>query len=512
MEPTVITPLAAIADAVRGGFTVDAITTFNRRLRLLDTVDGRLAARGWRLEAEPSDDGTDEHWRLVAEDGRIRASGCVSPPVSGLVDDLPEGTLRDALLPIASIRALISSPVIRISGHQTALRDGDGKIRCRISSRTAMVEGTKQRQSAVRIEPLKGYQADADEIAERISRRFGWSPDTPDPLSTLAADLSPARDKGPGATVTDPHEPAGPALRRVLSALLETVEVRARGVIDDIDCEELHELRVAIRRSRSILALLKSPDAHPDLERAREAFAWLGQVTGPTRDLDVHILFWRAHRRLADADNVAALAPLGRFLMAEREKEHATLVSTLKSRKFRTALARWRRMLDDERAWIASDRLQQPIGDLAGRRIMKLYRRALREGAVIVADSPAEALHELRKTMKKLRYVVEIVRDAFPAKRVREVLRTLRGLQEVLGDVQDMEIQAVALRRFGKAMGDSGTAGPVTLMAIGGQAEELEIRRAAARARFAEVFAPVAGDGFARRLQSLTRTPRGKPA
>ena len=136
----------------------------------------------------------------------------------------------------------------------------------------------------------------------------------------------------------------------------------------------------------------------------------------------------------------------------------------------------------------------------------------MREGTAITADSPAEDLHALRKTMKKLRYVVEIVRHGVPADRVRPVLRRLRELQQVLGDVQDMEVQADALRRFGQTMGETGLAGPATLMAIGAQAEDPEIRRAAARDRFAAVFAPVAKRKFGDRVRALAGTGAGDGA
>jgi CHAD domain-containing protein len=430
-------------------------------------------------------------------------------PVPKLVDDLPDAAMRDALRPIAWIRALLPGPWIRLIEHRAALRDAAGKIRCRLVAGTALIEPGRERRSAVRVEPLRGYRRDARKITDRVTARFGWPPSSDDPLVALAETLRPTGADRGEPCVTDAAAPAGQALRPVLLALLDTVEGRRRGVVADIDCEELHELRVALRRTRSILALLRAerPDGAQDnshLDEAAETFAWLGQVTGTTRDLDVHILAWRAHRRTATPEEVAALAPLGTFLMSERDKAHAAMSRALRSRRCRTALERWRAALTaGDEAWSGSEAMRLPIGPLAGGRILKLYRRALREGTVITPETPAEALHALRKTMKKLRYVVEIVREVHPGKRVRGILRTLRELQLVLGDVQDMEVQADALRHFGLAMAATGAAGPATLMAIGAQAEDLEIGRAAARARFAEVFAPVARAKFAARLRAL---------
>lgn len=510
MEPTVITPLTAIADAVRGTLDADAVEATQRQLRLLDTVDRRLAQRGWRLEAEAVSPPGTEQWQLVTDSGKVRASARVAQPAPRLADDMPDGPLRRALEPVIGIRGLVPSPLIRLTEDGAALRDHDGKIRCRLITRIAVIGDVGEQRSSIRVEPLKGYRQDGRKIARRISTHFGWSPSAPDPLTALSHGFGPEATEVDEPTVDDARDLAGPALRGVLLALLDTIERRRRGVIADFDCEELHELRVAIRRTRSILSLLKPAEVDPTLEHARRTFAWLGRVTGPTRDLDVHILAWREHRRRASAEDAAALEPLGRFLKAERAKAHAALVRTLQTRRFEVALARWRRALNaDDQRWTRFEALRRPVGALAGKQIQKLYRRALREGSGITPDTPAEALHALRKTMKKLRYVIEIVRDVYPADDVRSVLRTLRALQQVLGDVQDMEVQADALRRFGLVMSADGTAGPVTLMAIGAQAEDLEIRRIEARARFAEVFAPVAKRRFGDRLRTLTRFKKG---
>lgn len=507
-RPAVVTPLAAIADAVRGSLRADPEEVAARRLRLLDTVDRRLTRLGWRLEAEPDSDGT-EHWRLVSASGRVRAAAEMPSPAPKLVDDLPEGPLRQALEPVAGIRALCPGPWINLTEHRATLRDAEGKVRCRLLAQTAVVDGNGDRRSAVRVGRLKGYKADAERIAERISRHYGWSPSAPDPLASLAESLHPGPEGAAYPSVTDPAEPAGRALRPVLQALLDTVEHRAEGVIADIDCEELHDLRVAVRRSRSILTLLRTDPLDPALERAGAFFAWLGQVTGPARDLDVHILDWRAHRRRAP-EHAADLEPLGLYMKTERDKAYARLVRILQSKRFKDGVKHWRATLDATDApWAASERALQPIGKLAGRRIRKLYRRAVEEGSTITDASPDEALHALRKTMKKLRYVFEIVRDAYPRKPVRAILKTLKELQQDLGDVQDTAVQADALRRFGEAMARNGTAGAATLMAIGALAEDLELRRADARARFAAVFAPVAKPRFADRLRRLTRTTTG---
>ncbi len=49
-----------------------------------------------------------------------------------------------------------------------------------------------------------------------------------------------------------------------------------------------------------------------------------------------------------------------------------------------------------------------PIGELAGERIRKVYRRMVQMGRAIDDSSPPEAYHELRKKGKELRYLLEL--------------------------------------------------------------------------------------------------------
>ncbi len=76
----------------------------------------------------------------------------------------------------------------------------------------------------------------------------------------------------------------------IYQALLDNINRNIPGVLADWDTEFLHDLRVAIRRTRSGLSLVKKvlPDAV--VARFKRDFGLLGSLTGPTRDLDVYLL------------------------------------------------------------------------------------------------------------------------------------------------------------------------------------------------------------------------------
>lgn len=395
------------------------------------------------------------------------------------------------LEPIAGVRALIPGPPVWITETRVDLRDAEGKVRCRLARITMRLDKAAGRHPPVRIrvEALRGYTADAKRIERRLANRFDWPRCRDDLVDAVYAlqDTS-AAPRAP-AKANTLSSPVGLALRDILRQQLEVIEDRVPGVVEDIDSEFLHEMRVAIRRTRTALGQLKKLVPAHAQGAIRNGFAWLGTVTSPCRDLDVHLLDWKAHVRGTSTDDITALSPLGNHLTACKAIEHAALIKALRSRRYKTLIAEWRYLLDEDAAWRETEVMQRPIGAVLGKRIGKLHAQVIAEGRAIDPGTPVEALHELRKTTKKLRYVIEFVRDLHGRKTTKPVLRALKDLQEVLGEVQDREVQVEALQRFGHEMTDAGTATPDTLMAIGGWAEDLERRRVDARTRFADAFA-----------------------
>ena len=85
---------------------------------------------------------------------------------------------------------------------------------------------------------------------------------------------------------------------------------------------------------------------------------------------------------------------------------------------------------------------------MAGERIRKVYRRMVRDGSRIDDSSPPEALHDLRKRGKELRYLLELFGSPFPKRVVKPMVSTLKDLQEVLGRFQDRAVQIELLREL----------------------------------------------------------------
>ena len=130
--------------------------------------------------------------------------------------------------------------------------------------------------------------------------------------------------------------PARMALAAVLLRLLDTLEANVAGTIRDIDTEFLHDLRVAVRRTRTALKL--GADLLPDGLAAeyQPAFKWLGDLTTPTRDLDVHLLTFAAGAAELTSASPAELEPFHAYLAERRTAEQHQLARALRSARFTT--------------------------------------------------------------------------------------------------------------------------------------------------------------------------------
>ena len=305
-----------------------------------------------------------------------------------------------------------------------------------------------------------------------------------------------------------PEERADAAAVLVLRALLEVIEANLEGTIADLDSEFLHDLRVSVRRSRAVQRELKRVFSPAELAHFRAEFRWLQQATGDARDLDVHVLEFDAMRALVPEAMRADLDPLLDVLRVRRARARRGLVTALRSERTTTLLSAWAAYLNGLELSDETERpdAARPIAAVAGERIRKVYRRMVRMGNAIGESSPADEYHELRKKGKELRYLLELFGAAlYPSEVVKPMIKTLKGLQDVLGRHQDREVQVALLRSLGSEVGGS-PAGEQGLMALGALLARLSEDEAAARGDFAARFAEFAAKEQ-RRLVKETFAP-----
>jgi CHAD domain-containing protein len=296
------------------------------------------------------------------------------------------------------------------------------------------------------------------------------------------------------------NQPADDAAAEVLRALLGTVEANLPGAIDDPDSEALHDLRVAVRRSRSVQRELKQAFPPVELDHFRQELRWVQGVTGPARDLDVYVSGFDELRALLPLPETMRedLEPVLAVLRRHRSEARDEMAEGLRGERFSTLISEWTSLLERLPSLPVADRpdAKRPIGELAGRRIAKVYKRMVNMGQAIGPTSPSEAYHELRKKGKELRYLLELFgAKLYPEKVVKPMIKSLKALQDVLGRHQDRQVQQAMLRSLSNELAAQPD-GPATLMAVGALLVALEEDARATRGHFAERF-----DAFASKKQ-----------
>jgi CHAD domain-containing protein len=210
------------------------------------------------------------------------------------------------------------------------------------------------------------------------------------------------------------------ARRAVLREALDQVAANVPGSLAGRDPEYLHQLRVGLRRLRAALHAFDGTMREADVRALRKLLRRVARAAGPARDWDVCL------RRLPPKLRPAA------------------------ERRRRAAYARLRRVLRAPQLWLAPRGLvaaRQPLPDFARAALARADRKAMKEGTRVAWSRPGRR-HALRIRLRRLRYACEFLRGAFPDRDAEPLIRSLKRLQDLLGDLNDLEVA----RRLGEEL------------------------------------------------------------
>ena len=485
--------LEAVAAALRPTFSVTAGAEKTVSHTWLDTFDWRLHSAG--ISLQHADGGP-----LIMQfpDGAPLQAPLAGVKWPAQAHDLPAGPMRDALLPLIAPRALMPVVTVQAAAQEVRVLDGDEKTVARLLT-DSVDEGT----SHLRIQPLRGYDAAGERIARLLARVDGFTAVsmTPYDLALTHADRSPTNGSGP-AVPLQTKTVAAVAVAEMLRGFAVAIEDNVPGTIASIDTEFLHDLRVAVRRTRSILKLIGDVLPNQMAQRFAPDFKWLGDLTTPVRDLDVYLLELDTMTARLTSAAPGDLEPFRSFLVKHRAAERRKLVRGLRSKRFHNLLSDWQAEL----AEVTADNQGGPtVAKLARRRLREAYRNAVRRGVRIDAESPSDDVHALRKRCKELRYLLEVFKPVCDSRPHRALLKELKSLQDTLGDFQDGEVQREAVREFAAAMMEQGAAPPETVLAMGEMAAQLDAHQLRARAALAGRLRPFLADENRARVEALVR-------
>ncbi len=419
-------------------------------------------------------------------------SSTEKPLISADLDKMPvliEGfhnpAIKRALTPVLEMRALICLTSLPFHAYQINILNNDEKTTARI-----LLEEYETLPARVTIQPIKGYDKSCARVSELLRDTLELKTVKKNILHTALKlqGRKPLDYSSKLKIQLDPSMRADIACKYIYSCLLQTIKVNEASTIADVDSEFLHDFRVAVRRTRSGLSQLKEILPPEKTAYFSEYFAWLGQITSTTRDLDVYLLDFEKFERVLPDNMQHAIQPLHAFLTTLKKKAQKELASKLRSPEYLSRLHEWEEYLKEPAAKKPSEaNALLSIKQVADKRIWKVYQRVLKEGNAINDDSPAEALHDLRKTCKKLRYLMEFFQSLYEESNVNHAIKSLKKFQDILGNFQDYEVQEKSLIHFGEQMRDEKTP-TETFLAMGILVQHLQQKQLQARLDFAGRF------------------------
>ncbi|SHO50538.1 CYTH and CHAD domain-containing protein [Desulfopila aestuarii] len=408
--------------------------------------------------------------------------------------DFPEGELRNLLLPVVEQRALLPQFTLAGRMRRVNLLNKDEKTVVRLVFQEITGQAQEQRfilEPIVLVEPLRGYEKQLQQV-RRLLEDAGLSEITDgyDPVAMAQTALSiDPRDTSSKFSVELAYgETVAEAVRDICLHLRSTMLLNVSGTLEDIDSEFLHDLRVSVRRTRSLLSLMKKQLPVEGVKHFQAEFKWLGNVTGPVRDLDVYLLKEQEYRDLLPEELQAGLTLFFKDLSRRRKRALKKLRVHLRSARFIKLLQNWEvflRGLPEQPDYPQGKRRCRSVADAI---ISKRMNRILRQGQAITAETPDEMLHELRIEGKKFRYLLEFFRSLFERDAVDEYLKHMKKLQNTLGDFNDLAVQKDMLSRQLQNLEPITRTRLATAAALGGLIVQLHTHQRQVRGRFEETF------------------------
>jgi len=229
--------------------------------------------------------------------------------------------------------------------------------------------------------------------------------------------------------------------RVIVSDCLTQMQGNEVGVMQGIDPESIHQMRVGMRRLRSALRLFAPWIPFPPA--LQQELSWLGGELGAARDADV-LADSTLPKVIEACPQETDLLPLRQFVSTiarEKRQQAAQAVASVRYSRFMLSLAgwlqamRWQESLDEAAVGALAEPLEKRATHILDRRHEKLIKSGKR-----LAHGTPEERHQVRIAAKKARYATEFFQSLHPVGRVKRYLKGLAALQDALGWLNDAAV------------------------------------------------------------------------
>ena len=257
---------------------------------------------------------------------------------------------------------------------------------------------------------------------------------------------------------------------------------------EGLDPEGVHKMRVAIRRTRTVLRTFRHMVPMKVEDQPSVELRWLARQLGQARDADVCMDAFVCYEAALDETATAGIQLYETHLRKTTADAYTLLVEALASERYAMLIEYLESFVaTGPTGKMKSDLGSLRISDCADEYIHRTLRKILRHGNRISENSTARRLHRLRIKVKRLRYLLDFF-SADNSEKWAGLISTARELQDLLGEHQDAIMVRDKLTDYTN-LNQPRYASPDFLIAIGRLMQHEEDRAIECRRKFSEIWA-----------------------
>lgn len=216
------------------------------------------------------------------------------------------------------------------------------------------------------------------------------------------------------------------------------------------DIEELHDMRVATRRMRSVFQIFGDFYQKQTIKSFRKNLVNTGRALGQVRDLDVSINKTIRYLNSVSETNSGGLTPLLDSWNNERQIARKNLIAFLDSHLYDDFKTDFDLFLQSPGMGSKNTKKNKVsptrVNEIAPALILRCLS-SVRAYDPIIGDADFPQLHRLRMEFKTLRYTMEFFREVLD-KSVNLLIEEIKSVQDHLGDLNDANVTCQYLTEY----------------------------------------------------------------
>lgn len=195
--------------------------------------------------------------------------------------------------------------------------------------------------------------------------------------------------------------------------------------------EDLHQFRVNIRKSRSLLQCVDGIFEQSIQQRFIVDLKTVANASNSKRDMDVFLEYLDSLDEL-EAETISAV------LQSDKEDLNE-VITLLRSEKYNLIMQEWDVVLRDEDGFFKGDNAHLPYKKVGAIAILKRLKKMKKKLSFLNEWARLEKFHTIRIEFKKLRYLSEYFSLFFENTNLKQLLKVSKKMQNIFGLLQDRD-------------------------------------------------------------------------